>query len=453
LVIVTINESNQDKITGLLKINKIGIWNVSCRLPISKIISCSVIGPFGEDVTDLDVTQCLVEAGYMHPKATRIYKGYGKIKTSMFKIILELSELPEYIYIGYQCFKVKLFIDSPWQCFKCQRFGHSAAFCNSKQKCVVCAGPHMLKDCTNRSPKCSNCGGPHTASYGGCKSVKEAKLVEQVRAVDKISYRDALTKVKNQNKVSDSQLNNEYTSQHNKTYQISHSNMHAASTSVNSPIANTEKKTINASVQTETPEQGIQTCSLMGIPIVQLTALIWQLLTIKNTIGNDQQFSAITSMMEKIIGSKVDKNQMLKLFPNMPFECFAGAAAAATTSSSSSSSSDVVLHGSTGCGVNVIDEVPGDIAEDGETVSKKKSNLPAPITNKNLSQNTSSKRKDPSSSPKSITPSRPNKRVAGNSNITVNNNSVPEKRSKFAEQSSQKYTKKNHNVSNTKRNT
>ncbi|KAF2343694.1 Zinc finger CCHC-type, partial [Trinorchestia longiramus] len=29
----------------------------------------------------------------------------------------------------------------PWQCYKCQRFGHSAAFCRSAPRCVVCSAP------------------------------------------------------------------------------------------------------------------------------------------------------------------------------------------------------------------------------------------------------------------------------------------------------------------------
>ena len=36
------------------------------------------------------------------------------------------------------------------QCFNCQRFGHSAQYCKSKQKCVICGENHSHKGCPKR---------------------------------------------------------------------------------------------------------------------------------------------------------------------------------------------------------------------------------------------------------------------------------------------------------------
>ena len=43
---------------------------------------------------------------------------------------------------------------------------------------------------------CANCKGQHSAAYKGCSKYQEVSKVLKVAAVDKVSYRDALMKVK-----------------------------------------------------------------------------------------------------------------------------------------------------------------------------------------------------------------------------------------------------------------
>ena len=45
----------------------------------------------------------------------------------------------------------------PYQCFKCQEYGHSAAKCQNKQACPKCGGNHSYKDCQSEEMKCKNC--------------------------------------------------------------------------------------------------------------------------------------------------------------------------------------------------------------------------------------------------------------------------------------------------------
>lgn len=75
------------------------------------------------------------------------------------------------------------------QCMNCQEFNHSHNYCRLKPVCVVCAGPHATKDCTETAlehfkKKCSNCGGDHTANYRQCPVYKElrAQLIEKRNA-------------------------------------------------------------------------------------------------------------------------------------------------------------------------------------------------------------------------------------------------------------------------------
>ena len=45
----------------------------------------------------------------------------------------------------------------PYQCFKCQEFGHSASHCNKNQVCQKCGEDHRSTECTNNEAKCNNC--------------------------------------------------------------------------------------------------------------------------------------------------------------------------------------------------------------------------------------------------------------------------------------------------------
>ncbi|KAF2357097.1 Zinc finger CCHC-type [Trinorchestia longiramus] len=156
----------------LLKITEIGPWKVKCRLSASQSTSVGVIGPFGEGTSNEDLTEALKEAGFNGAVADLIFKGKDKIKTSMFKVIFDSNSLPPYVRIGYQQYRVNTYIGKPWQCYKCQRFGHSAAFCRSAPRGVLCSGPHTSPHTSNKCNKTTgrnycNCGGNHTANYGG----------------------------------------------------------------------------------------------------------------------------------------------------------------------------------------------------------------------------------------------------------------------------------------------
>ena len=55
------------------------------------------------------------------------------------------------------------------QCYNCQSFKHASMNCYRKAKCMICAGPHKTKECTNNmNIKCSNCGEAHKANSKEC---------------------------------------------------------------------------------------------------------------------------------------------------------------------------------------------------------------------------------------------------------------------------------------------
>lgn len=85
--------------------------------------------------------------------------------------LLKIARIGEYT-VAIEPFKRPR---GPPQCFRCQNFGHTRAYCTLPPVCVKCAGNHDSKECS-KSPEtlatCSNCKDSHTANYRGCPVFK-----------------------------------------------------------------------------------------------------------------------------------------------------------------------------------------------------------------------------------------------------------------------------------------
>jgi len=122
-----------------------------------------------------------------------------KVKTG--SVVVSFSDkLPESVYIGCLRFKVKPYIPQPIRCMKCQGFGHIAAHCKRQVRCVRCGKGHSVEECPVKDDLaqavCVNCKGQHSAAFKGCSKYQEVSKALKVSVVDKVSYRDAVLKVK-----------------------------------------------------------------------------------------------------------------------------------------------------------------------------------------------------------------------------------------------------------------
>lgn len=105
------------------------------------------------------------------------------------------SKLPGKVYIGYMSYEVRPYIPPPPRCIKCQTYGH-AAICKGKPRCGRYAGEHEYGECGEGVElKCCNCGGQHSSVYRGCESSKRAVEVQRVKALQGITYAEAVKKV------------------------------------------------------------------------------------------------------------------------------------------------------------------------------------------------------------------------------------------------------------------
>ncbi|KAF2344205.1 hypothetical protein FHG87_025039 [Trinorchestia longiramus] len=183
-------------VSPFLSVLEIGAWKVKCRLPANQITSVGAIGPFGKDTSSEELTEALIDAGFGRVTVERIYKGKNKIVTTFLKVVFNTATLPQFVRIGYQQYRVSTYIGKPWQCFGCQRFGHNAVNCRAAPRCVVCSGAHNSRECPSPSTRsCCNCSGNHTANYGGCPKIRQAREVEKIRQIQKLSCRDAARQV------------------------------------------------------------------------------------------------------------------------------------------------------------------------------------------------------------------------------------------------------------------
>ena len=140
------------------------------------------------------------------PLLYRRLRGFLKDKVPSLNVKLSFSttDLPEYVFVGFQRFPVRAYVSNTWQCYNCNGYGHNAADCRFKTRCHLCGGGHNYKNCDKKdaegrvqNTKCCNCKGDHAANYGGCPAMKSAKAIEKIRSEKKISYRDACLHYKN----------------------------------------------------------------------------------------------------------------------------------------------------------------------------------------------------------------------------------------------------------------
>ena len=153
--------SNTENLLQILEIKQLGEYEVECSLPKGKlntnreIYKIGVIGSIGKD-TDLNEIKEILESSYPDQiyKVDRLMSRKNKIPvpTNLIKIWFResISELPEYVILFAERFRVSKFIDRSLQCYQCQDFGHFASQCVRNPKCVLCAGDHKLSDCPNK---------------------------------------------------------------------------------------------------------------------------------------------------------------------------------------------------------------------------------------------------------------------------------------------------------------
>ncbi|XP_049912384.1 uncharacterized protein LOC126397555 [Epinephelus moara] len=105
-------------------------------------------------------------------------------KVDSMSVLLEFNEgkLPDSVFVGFMRYNVREYVPPPLRCYKCQKYGHIAAYCKGKQVCGRCGGEHEFGKCEPGAKlKCSNYGGDHSVVYRECEARKKAKEIQQTK--------------------------------------------------------------------------------------------------------------------------------------------------------------------------------------------------------------------------------------------------------------------------------
>jgi hypothetical protein len=317
-LLVKIKGKDNKLIQQLLEIKEIGNQPVQCRLPKEYTYSCGVIGPIGMYTTAEEIVEDMEINGYINPEAIRLTKGKEKVPSAHFKITFKLDNVPEHVYIGYQRYEVRPYVNRPFQCYQCQAFGHSAADCRREQKCLICAGPHNYKDCNteNGTKKCSNCGENHTSTFSGCRAMKMAVLVEKTKTEKKITYSEAVATIK---KNSISRPTNSNVSRNYSEPTVTATNSYKETYLERAlPIMNQAKpqKAIMKEIgtQTHSQEEDIEFFNTTkenrddnNNNIPKWAAFMIQIITIKEISSHKEKCIALMKSLDKILGIRVNQ--------------------------------------------------------------------------------------------------------------------------------------------------
>lgn len=189
LLIQCKNKAQRDKALSVQTICKLEVSEV--RMFGERRVKGVISGiPLGEKVEDL---MKAIKGGTVVSMRRLQAKRNGE-RVDSTSVLLEFKEavLPERVMVGYMSFCVREYVPPPMRCYKCQRYGHIAKVCHSKQRCGKCGGEHEYGQCSDAEiKKCCNCGGDHTAAYGGCPARKKAVVIQQVKTSRNLTYADA----------------------------------------------------------------------------------------------------------------------------------------------------------------------------------------------------------------------------------------------------------------------
>jgi len=125
----------------------------------------------------------------------------GYLEDTPNVIISYTDHLPDHVNIGFMTFRVRIYIPRPFRCTRCQMFGHAADSCWRPACCPRCAGNHEFDQCQIKAEepenhKCRNCHGHHSSAWTGCPVYHNIHQALEIKAHQKISYKEAVEKVK-----------------------------------------------------------------------------------------------------------------------------------------------------------------------------------------------------------------------------------------------------------------
>ena len=190
------------------KINPNAKVNARNTLPKPKTKPSFVIVNVHHSITEDEVKEELLNNNAMIvTKVSRITSRATGQPTKLIRVITEsnnqVNAAQKYsVKIGWQLYRCEASREPHiMQCFKRQKFGHSARDCTNAIRCLRCSQDHSVTECTvaKENAKCSNCGGAHATVYRGCPAYQH-KLAEASKKINEKKFSAVTNKLSSQSK-------------------------------------------------------------------------------------------------------------------------------------------------------------------------------------------------------------------------------------------------------------
>lgn len=209
--------------------------------------------------------------------------GHEHVPLQTVSITFLSNILPDNVQYDLFSYRVFEYIPPLQQCFKCFKFNHSAKICNSKQKCSICGGEHLYKECDKPTEICcTNCSGPHLAISKVCP-IKMKKIMEKK---SKITYASA-TSTKQVN-------NNDFPPLPTSKTPVYNTVNKSVYNSVNKPLYNSVNKPVNTHVDNVNKQQDLLPLENIKNQIVSNNDVLMALVQTLVELGNKGDNSPTT---------------------------------------------------------------------------------------------------------------------------------------------------------------
>jgi hypothetical protein len=125
-------------------------------------------------------------------------------ETDNIVLTFDRPQIPDTLSVGYLKLRVSQYYDSPMQCLKCQKYGHTKKRCKeTKELCRNCSLELPHESCVNK--KCVNCGQGHASNDNSCEVRRKEQVISKLMVDKKLSYAAAKREFE---KISDSSVKN-----------------------------------------------------------------------------------------------------------------------------------------------------------------------------------------------------------------------------------------------------
>lgn len=115
-------------------------------------------------------------------QVTNVLYKETKNRLPLFFVVLEPTTTANEIFKLTSLLHTKIKVEDPFksktisQCYNCEQYGHTRAYCGYKSRFARCGDEHQSSDCPfprDLPPKCAHCSEKHPANYKGCSIYKE----------------------------------------------------------------------------------------------------------------------------------------------------------------------------------------------------------------------------------------------------------------------------------------